>query len=58
MTGKTSIYTKYMNTKNSKIKEKLWLCFDKKPSYLKGLKTIPISEVIAILSEREKLKNN
>ncbi len=38
-------------------KEKPWVCFDKKPTFLKGMKKIPLSEVLANISDREQSKN-
>ena len=44
------------NSKKSP-KEKPWICFDEKPTFLKGMKKIPLSEVLANISVREQSKN-
>ena len=37
--------------------EKPWICFDEKPKYLKGLKKMSLSKVLAVIFNMEKSKN-
>tara|TARA_B110000263_G_C15140114_1_gene432997 strand:+ start:693 stop:830 length:138 start_codon:yes stop_codon:yes gene_type:complete len=37
--------------------EKPWICFDEKPKYLKGMKKMSLSKVLAVIFDKEKHKN-
>ena len=45
-----------MNAKKLK-NEKPWICFDEKPKYLKGMKKMSLSKVLAVIFDKEKHKN-
>ena len=45
-----------MNPKKSS-NEKPWICFDEKPKYLKGMKKMSLSKVLAVIFDKEKYKN-